>query len=175
MNTCVTLSNPIDQSEWTVTGFQDALNNALMLSVFCENGKTHYIPFVSAPALVMLKIIALNDRPDDRAQKDADDIAFVIRHYLEIGNRARLKAHPDSDIIASVGSDIELASATLIGRDMREMASPDSSEYILKILDAEIESNSRCYLTRGIKNELCKGDFNRARTILKSLRAGLMR
>ena len=36
------------------------------------------------------------------------------------------------------------------------MMSSDYSEYILKILDAKIKSNSRCYLARGIMDERVK-------------------
>ncbi len=145
-----------------------------MLSVISDNGEMFYIPFVSAPALVMLKIIAMNDRPDDRSQKDSADIVFVIKHYLKIENRTRLRDSPHADIMESVDSDIELASATLIGRDIRKMVSLDSCDYILEILDADIKSSSRCHLARGIMNELCKGDFSRARTVLKSLKAGMI-
>ncbi len=165
---------PNDNSVWSVTGFKDALDHAFMLSVCGDSRQRRSIPIIPVPALVMLKIIALNDRPEDRYKKDGADIAFVIKNYLEIGNSARLKEGPHNDIMASVDSDIELASATLIGRDIRGITSSDSSNYLLELLDVDIKSRSRCYLARGIMNELCKGDFKRARGVLSCLRAGLL-
>lgn len=164
---------PNDNSAWSVIGFQNAYDHALSLAVNGENDRTLILPLISIPALVLLKIIAVHDRPLVRAKKDGTDIGFVIQHYLEVGNGDRLKAPPHNDIMSSVGSDIDRASAVLLGRDIRTMTTTDSRDYVIKIIEANIASQSRCYLARGLMEELCKGDFTRARSILKSLKAGL--
>jgi predicted nucleotidyltransferase len=131
------------------------------------------VPFISVPALVLLKMVALHDRPLARHKKDAADIGFVIRHYLDIGNRDRLKTPPDDDIMSSVDGDADLASAVLLGRDIRAMTTTDSCDYLRTLLDVDTESQSRCYLARGLMGGLCKGDFSRAKAVLKCVRTGL--
>ena len=131
---------PQDGSLWNIIGLQDAFEHALHLAVSCD-GQTQSISFISAPALVMLKIVAVHDRPEDRFKKDGTDIGFVIKHYLDIGNRNRLKAPPEDDIMARVGDDLDLATAMLLGRDINKIAGEDTLKYVLELLEIEIIAN----------------------------------
>jgi predicted nucleotidyltransferase len=163
---------PNDESKWSVVGIEDALEHALYLELTAGE-QVKQVPFVSAPSLVMLKIIAIHDRPEDRYKKDSADIGFIIQNYLEIGNRDRLKDSPDNDIMSIVDNDLNLASAMLLGRDIKRIASETTRECLLKLLHEEITSHGRCFLARGLQKNLCNGDFNRAVNILKNLEDGI--
>lgn len=163
---------PQDNSPWSIVGLQDAFEHALRVELR-RDAQTQELPLVSVPALVMLKIVAVHDRPGARYKKDGTDIAFVIQHYLDIGNRDRLKTPPNDDIMANVDGDLDLATAVLLGRDISETVGKVAWDYVLDLLDTEITSNSRCHLARGLQKGYCKGDFNRARDLLRRLAEGL--
>jgi predicted nucleotidyltransferase len=155
-----------DNSAWSVVGLQDAFDHALLLAV--ESGGTRCeVPLITIPALVMLKVVAVHDRPSARFKKDGTDVGFVIRHYLDVGNRERL-AGPDGDVMDRTGSDLDLASAMLIGRDIRAACSAETREYVLGLLEREISSRSRCPLVRGMRVGW-GGEFRRARVLLAAL------
>jgi predicted nucleotidyltransferase len=167
-----TLIWPQDSSRWSIVGLQESLRKSLHLEVK-HRQQAQQLSLVCVPALVMLKIVAVSDRPEARYKKDATDIGFVITNYLEIGNRARLRTPPNDDILADADGDLDLATATLIGRDIAAVATSATRHHILGLLDAEAASRSRCHLARGLQKGLCKGDFGLARTMVVALADGV--
>ena len=87
---------PHDNSAWSVVGLQDAFDRPLWMEVAGDGGPQR-IRFVSAAALVMLKMVAVHDRPEARHKRDGTDIGFVIGNYLEIGNNERLRTAPNDN------------------------------------------------------------------------------
>ncbi|MBL7076713.1 MAG: nucleotidyl transferase AbiEii/AbiGii toxin family protein [Kiritimatiellae bacterium] len=167
-----TLIWPTDNSPWSVVGFQDAFENALYLGL--QDGVREYrIRLVSIPALVMLKIVAAHDRPKDRYKKDSTDIGFVIEKYTQAGNKDRLKTPPHGEIMRLTNGDLDMAAAALLGRDLAGMVCEDTREYLLGLLEHEVTSGSRCYLARGLREGICKGDFTRGRQLLSVLARNL--
>jgi len=160
-----------DNSPWSVVGIQDAFDHALLLPTESD-GIRRELPVISIPALVMLKIVAVHDRPRDRFKKDGTDIGFVIKHYLDAGNHERLFRPPEDDIMRRVGDDLDLATARLIGRDIAAICSPDTKEHIHGLLQRETTSRSRCPLVRGL-SRTCGGSFPRALSLLASITEGL--
>ena len=163
---------PHDNSAWSVIGLQDAFEHPLRIEVTDDDGE-RVVRFASAAALVMLKMVAVHDRPEARHKRDSTDIGFVIANYLEIGNRERLRTTPNDGILSAVGGDLDLASALLLGRDISAIASAETRAYLLELLEREVSSQSRCHLARGLQRSYCKGDFVRARRILRQLAAGM--
>lgn len=163
---------PDDNSSWSIIGLQDAFDHALQLKVKVGE-RALQLPLITAPALVMLKIVAVHDRPEVRHKKDGTDIGFVIEHYLEIGNKDRLRTEPHDDIMAEVDGDLELAISTLLGRDIAAISAEAAHAYVLELLDTEAASQSKCYLAKGLQRPHCRGDFNRAREILQSIARGM--
>ena len=163
---------PQDDSYWSIVGLQDAFEHALHLEVH-SNKQARHLALITVPSLVMLKIVAVHDRPEKRYKKDGADIGFVIENYLDIGNTNRLKTSPHDDIMAKADSDLDLATAMLLGRDIAQLAGTVARDYVLELLDSETTSMRRCYLERGLQRLHCKGDFNRARDILQSLSDGM--
>lgn len=164
---------PEDDSRWSVIGIQDAYENALRLGINCE-GVRYRIPFISVPSLVMLKIVAAQERPAARAKRDTVDIGFVIGKYLAIGNKVRLEAPPHGDILDAVDNDLDRATARLLGRDMGAIVSDSTRDHLAGLLRREVTSKSLCRFTRGLSSAVCKGNFSRARLIAGDLLDGLM-
>lgn len=163
---------PEDDSRWSVVGIQDAYDHALKLNI-AEGGRRRAIRFISIPSLVLLKIVASQERPEARAKKDAVDIGFVVQKYLAVGNRERLEGETHGDIMATVGDDLDRATAQLLGRDIMAMISPATKKYIVPLLEHEAASRSPCPFSQGLSRSLCRGDFNRARMIIRDILDGL--
>lgn len=71
------------------------------------------------PSIVLLKLIAYDDRPEHR-QKDATDIANILLHFFELNDNFIYDNH--NDLFGSEDSTIENISAVVIGREMRKIA-----------------------------------------------------
>jgi predicted nucleotidyltransferase len=163
---------PEDNSRWSVVGIQDAFAHALLIEIAVV-GEPLKLRCVSAPALVLLKIVAVNDRPEARYKKDAADIGFVIEQYLEIGNRSRLQIPPHDDILNKVDADLNRATACLLGRDMSVMVSASTKAHVVDLLSKEVASKSPCRFTQGLQRSLRSNKFAEARTIVRDLLDGL--
>jgi predicted nucleotidyltransferase len=163
---------PEDNSSWSVVGIAEALAHSLCLSVAAGTA-SYRVPFVSVPGLVLLKMVAVADRPEKRFKRDGTDIGFVIGNYLAIGNRDRLRTPPHDDIMGRVRNDLDLATAQLLGRDIASVASASTRERLRDILAREIDSRSRCFLTRGLQGSHLGGNFTRARAAVTALAEGV--
>ena len=67
--------------------------------------------------------------------------------------------------------DLRRAGATLLGRDMAVLAGKETGAEVAARLAAEIGSHSKCPLTQELMRQT-KGDFQRARTLLRDLQTG---
>jgi predicted nucleotidyltransferase len=114
----------------TVLGFQEAVDTADLVDI----GEDLVVPVVTLPAFVLLKLFAWKDR---RLQKntDAGDILFVLRNYFQAGNIERTFEQA-LDLLEAVGSDPVLAAAGLLGRDVRNLAYPETQAALQALLQA---------------------------------------
>lgn len=157
-----------DGSSWNTQGIKETMEYSWALKL----GESR-INIASAAAIVMLKIFAITDRPEDRKEKDVRDIFFILRNYLDIGNRQRLgKDGKQYDFLVKTKGDLDLATAMLIGYDIGEIVDKDTFELLKAILVQETTSNSRCFICHELRKHL-NGSFGNARDGLKSLLAGL--
>ena len=116
-----TIAWPPDmQMSMRVAGYSDALANAPLVQI--ETGLT--IRVASLPGLAMLKIFAWQDRGLEDS-RDATDFVTLCRYYADAGNLERIyeEAIP---VLQSVGFDVELTGAWLLGKDAAAMASPQT-------------------------------------------------
>lgn len=122
-----------------VVGFEDAYQTATVLEISSDPQVSVWV--VSATGLVILKFLAWEDRRQTLQTKDAVDLYTLIRSYLDFGHQERLSSdHPD--LLAQPDFDYELAGARLLGRDLRQQASPEARAVIRAILQREVESNA---------------------------------
>lgn len=160
---------PADQSRWSILGFEESYQGATRLNVTPELA----VRIATLPAMVILKAVAFYERLQDRRRKDGGDIGFTLAHYLDVGNKVRLLNGADADIMDQVGGDIQLAGAVLLGRDMGRLARPITHDHIADKLRMETGSSTSCPLAQEIRSKLARGDFRRARALLRSVLSGM--
>lgn len=163
---------PNEGPTWNVLGIQEALASALSIPLphHGTGGSSAEIPVVTIASLVMLKIVSFYDRPKERV-RDVRDIGFVIRHYLDAGNRERLMKH--TDLVTRAARDPDAAAAILLGKDIGLVASEATRNYIVDRLRQELTSSSACPLAHTLARRSCNGSFSVARSLLRSLIEGL--
>jgi len=161
---------PDNGPTWNVLGFEEALASALRLTLPVTDGTPASIPVVTIASLVMLKIMSFYDRPQQRV-RDVRDIGFVVQRYLDAGNRERLLAEPE--LVSRAARDPIEAAAVLLGRDMRNIASDATREFLVERLRHETTSSSACPLAHVLASKSCNGNFHVARAWLLSMLEGL--
>lgn len=159
---------PSDNSPWSVLGFEDAFESTWSFP-FDERD----IKVVSLPMLVVLKIVAVMDRELDRHKKDGTDIAFILEHYLDVGNRSRLLEGPEAELMAACDNDLDAATARLLGRDMVRILRPNTRIRLLAYLLEQVEGRGRCHLVHGLMESSRYATFPQARACLRNLLIGM--
>lgn len=96
---------------FNVAGFEEAWESSIPVEI--EGGLT--VRVASVPGLTVLKLIAWADHGGEN-NKDATDLHGLLKTYADAGNIDRLYEE-ESDLLESVGFDLELAGAWLLGRD----------------------------------------------------------
>lgn len=106
---------------------------------------------IDPPLVAVLKVIAWSERTP-RGDKDAGDLDFLMRNYMDAGNQERL-AEEHADMLADDNFDYERAGAQLLGRDMAKVMTSETRKAVLGILDQETGDQKRYRLvedmTRG--------------------------
>jgi predicted nucleotidyltransferase len=114
----------------------------------------------------------VHDRPEVRRKKDTGDIQFVLKNYLAVIGRERLRSDgQDGDVMPLAGGNLEIATARVAGRDIGKMLNEVSAEELAEVLRIETVSATCKPIAQELAG-LCRGDFGRARQILTSLRSG---
>lgn len=161
---------PPDQSiEMSVTGFQDALHDAILVHL-SDKLDVH---FVSLPGMVVLKLIAWHDRHDEFPTKDAVDIATLLTSYPEAGNNERM-FDQHADLIEAADFDFEMAGARMLGRDMMKIMSRQTKQAVLEILDLYTAPAGNDRLIQAIARWLPDRDYERALKLLRNLKFGIL-
>jgi len=136
------ISKPKDIIEWpefegieiSTLGFKESFDNSILVRL--KTDPDFEIRFASLAGLAAMKLISWKDKYPGR-NKEAKDLVFIMRNYIDAGNSERIYDGEDSDILEGDDADYELMSARLLGRDVASIITPESKEYILKILNEE--------------------------------------
>lgn len=159
---------PDDTGTMSVGGFKDVYKHALSAHI-CQ-GKE--IRLASLPGMAILKITAWDDRHNEFPTKDAEDLALILYNYANAGNVDRL--YDDyHEIVATLGGDLELAGARLLGRDMAAVMSRETKETVQEILAHNIVPESADKLVEAIYRHLPGRDYERALQLLRNLKEGI--
>lgn len=154
-----------------VLGFQEACDTALSITV---NGRLS-VPVATAQAMLLLKLIAWEDRHDRLPGKDASDIAQILYHGEKIIDEdAFYGAY--SQATEAVGWDLELASARIIGLKMAAITLGRPRAHLLAVLDRELAKGEESILVREVAANFPTGrtDLERVPALLQQVRAGLI-
>jgi predicted nucleotidyltransferase len=111
-----------------VVGLQEALNHAVVLDNVA-------IPVVSLPAFIVLKLLAWNDRRQD---KDKKDIEFILEHYQDYE-----RVYADAALCEKLADEeIQLLNASiyLLGQDIRAIFRPQTLEQLTPIFDTWLKN-----------------------------------
>lgn len=124
----------------SVMGFDEALDSALIVRL-CSDPILD-VRVATPAAIVTLKLISWDERYPER-QKDAVDIAFMVRGYQGLGNDERLfENHGD---LIDDDYDYDTTGAELLGRDIASFLGEQSLERIKNILAREVAGDNDNY------------------------------
>jgi predicted nucleotidyltransferase len=124
---------PDGSIKMSVTGFRECFQHAVQVKISDKPKLT--INVVNLAGLAILKLISW-DENSVRRQKDASDLIFIIKNYLDAGNLERFFEEAP-DIIDSGDYDYEAGSARLLGRDISKIAYPSTTDKLIEILKRE--------------------------------------
>jgi len=133
---------PNHNIQMSTIGFKEAYQNSINIKL--REKPALYVKFASLPGLALLKIFAWDDIPD--RNKDAKDLALIIRKYLDAGNEERL--FEEAIELVDKDYDYETAGARLLGRDIAKFLKFETTNAILEILDRETSRKSNYKLAR---------------------------
>ena len=126
-----------EEKEMSVVGFEECYLDSE--SVRIQTNPPIDIKVASTRGLVLMKLISWKDGYPSRS-RDALDISYIIKNYIEAGNMNRLQSE-HGDLITEQ-FDFELTGATLVGRYISKIAKPATLEYLIHMLEEEIKNGS---------------------------------
>jgi len=158
---------PDDNPMMRVTGFDDVLRHCLRV----ELGSGQVVNIVSLPGLVMLKLLAWNDRRYDSA-KDAQDLALLLRLYGDFAKDRLFDS--ETELMERHGFDIEMAGAALLGQDIGSAASGATALQLLSIMREKNENDTlNEQLIREVARYLPGRSYEGAENMLKCVISGI--
>jgi predicted nucleotidyltransferase len=165
---------PDHQMVMSTLGFDESYHHSL--TVRLRSNPIFEIKFASLSGIVLLKLISWNDHyPLSSRDRDAKDIIFIMRNYLDAGNLERLY-NKEVDIVEKSGSDYDRFSARLLGRDIASITHTKTLKIILKILDRETGEQDRYRLVEDMRGTISAlgDDFDERLQLLEELKAGIL-
>lgn len=129
----------------SVVGFTEVANNTLEITI--DNDLL--IKVASLPGIFILKLAAFNDRKNE-TNKDADDLAFIIKNYLEINIERAVAEH--YDIYDAVKFNTFTAGATLLARDIKTIlgGNEETVNTFIQIIENELKMEDESQLLNQI-------------------------
>ena len=141
---------PDGSIKMSVTGFRECFQHAVQVKISDKPNLS--VSVVSLAGLAILKLVSWDDN-SARRQKDASDLIFIIRNYLDAGNLERLFEEAP-DIVDSGEYDYEAGSARFLGQDISKIAYTSTTNRLIEILRRE-SKNKRGH---GIAIDVLQGD-----------------
>ena len=100
----------------------------------------HHFKVASLSSIVLLKLIAYDDRPEQRA-KDGRDVGSIIQHYFDLEAERIYEHHSDLFTEAENDNELQDIAATVIGREIKITIGENSAllQRVKTILEREIK------------------------------------
>jgi len=136
---------PEETHAMSVVGFTEVAKHTLEIIV--DDSFTIYV--ASLPGIFLLKLAAWKDR-HLKTKKDADDMAFIITNYLEINIDRAVSENYDLYLVEDFSTFI--AGASLLGRDMKKILTPnrEAPNELISLLKAEVAKEDESQLINHI-------------------------
>ena len=126
-----------------VLGFQEVLEEAAIVEI-----EEKFVNIPPLPGMIILKLIAWSDRPEER-ENDLADILKIIQHFFDIAYDEIVEYHNDI-FPEEEGLDEIIIGAEVLGRKARKYL--DKSERLSKRILTVLREN----LTDATKSEIAK-------------------
>lgn len=97
----------------------------------------HQFKFCTLPGIVILKLLAWNDRPEKR-RDDILDISDILHHYFSMQDNEIWENH--FDLFTGDNTDLLHVAARVMGREMRKIVIKDDA--LFQLIDGILERNS---------------------------------
>ncbi|WP_138995182.1 hypothetical protein [Larkinella sp. C7] len=151
-----------------VTGFSEVNEHGTQL-IRLDDQFTFRV--CSLPGMVVLKLIAYDDRPEHRI-KDLTDI-FILKNYLEIIEEDLCDQHAD---LLETSVSLEQTAARILGRHMQPLLMPSFllQERIIMIIDSAIADGPEGAVVRNLHAaQYQRFPLDHVCYLLQNLRQGL--
>jgi predicted nucleotidyltransferase len=135
-----------------VNGFKEVYNNSL-LSGSTEDGDIFKLASLSA--IVLLKLISYDDRPEMR-ENDPGDVASILAKYFDLYSEKIYDHH--YDLFEGEEVRLEEISSRVIGREMREIVEQNQKlrSRITQILDDHIVQEEESQFILNMIGDYCE-------------------
>lgn len=97
----------------------------------------HTFKFSTLPGIVLLKLLAWDDRPEAR-RDDIKDISDILNHFFEMYDEEIWSNH--HDLFEKEDDDLKLIAARVMGREMNKIAK--QNEKLFARIDGILEANT---------------------------------
>ncbi len=159
---------PDYQVRMNILGFEDAYKDAMPVRLRAVPPLE--ILVASSPSLTALKIIAWKERAPGNT-RDAIDLIFIIRNYLDAGNNERLYAeHQD---LVDENFDYIRTGARLLGRDIANALGAETIAVLKKIPAEQTAEGDRYPLVEDMASGAASDQFDENLDLLKVLKQGI--
>lgn len=151
-----------------VNGFREVYEGGTDVVEF-ENKQSFRV--CTLPGIVILKLIAFDDRPEIR-QKDIQDITLILQHYFNLESDLIYDLHSD---LFEDDRDASIIAARVLGRQIKTILnrSSDLESRVIRILENEIHSAEKSkmaeLMVRGTESSIVE-----AIGILKEILIGIV-
>jgi len=165
------ISWPDDQStKMSTMGFKDAFDDAF--SGKLSDDPDFNINIASICGLTIMKIISWKDKYPNRS-KDAVDLEFMMRNYIDAGNFERFHDEA-SELIDENVYDYEITSAQFLGKETAIVSSIRTQATIQSILEEQTGDQDRYHLVEHMMGNQTTGrkEFEDVLELLESFKKG---
>ena len=163
---------PSQEIVMSVLGFEESFRHSQTVRL-SSNPKLD-IKIVTLAGLAAMKIISWKDRYPER-DRDASDLALIIRNYTDAGNVERIFDEA-LDLVDSEDFDYVSVGARLLGRDIAVILSTDAKAIVLEILNNETGKQDRYRLLEDMMRSdlLLTNDFKNVLKWLEEVKTGIL-
>lgn len=125
-------SNGLGSTSISLQGFSEIYNDEL--PTLDLEGK-HQFKFCTLPGIVLLKLIAWDDRPESR-RDDIKDISDILNHFFDMNDNEIFENH--HDLFEKEEASLKHIAARVMGREMSKIAKKNELLFsrIVGILDS---------------------------------------
>lgn len=151
----------------SVAGFHDALAGAVSVWV----NDSLLVPVASPAGLLLLKLLAWNERRDQKPGRDAADIAYVLRHAVSLITEPVL-FEEHLALVSGLEYDIDLAAVHVLGERIYALTSAKTQEQLAAMLTPLATEGEDAMLVRDVTARMPGEDHARVGARLMQLKAG---